>query len=51
MMPMGPKDVKVAVLCGGDSPEREVSLRSGQGVHAALLETGFSSELIEIDSY
>ncbi|KUK27393.1 MAG: D-alanine--D-alanine ligase [Acetothermia bacterium 64_32] len=51
MMPMGPKHVKVAVLCGGDSPEREVSLRSGQGVHAALLETGFSSELIEIDSY
>jgi len=43
--------VKVAVLCGGDSPEREVSLRSGKGVHAALKRKGFSVELIEIDSY
>ncbi|HIP99183.1 TPA: D-alanine--D-alanine ligase [Candidatus Bipolaricaulota bacterium] len=51
MMPMDRSLVKVAVLCGGDSPEREVSLRSGQGVHAALKRRGFSAALIEIDSY
>ena len=51
MMPMNRSLVKVAVLSGGDSPEREVSLRSGRGVHSALLRRGFSAELIEIDSY
>ncbi|MGC9529478.1 MAG: D-alanine--D-alanine ligase family protein [Candidatus Bipolaricaulaceae bacterium] len=43
--------VKVAVLCQGDSPEREVSLRSGQGVHAALVRRGHHAELLPIDSY
>ena len=31
---------KVAVLMGGDSAEREVSLNSGRAVHAALIEAG-----------
>jgi D-alanine-D-alanine ligase len=43
--------VKVAVLCGGDSLEREVSLRSGARVHEALLREGFRAELIRVDSY
>ena len=51
MMPMHKSLVKIAVLCGGDSPEREVSLRSGKGVYAALKRRGFSAELIEIESY
>lgn len=33
--------LKVAVLLGGRSPEREVSLRSGEAVYRALLEKGF----------
>lgn len=38
----------VAVLCGGDSKEREVSLRSGKGVCDALNEAGFRAELFDI---
>ena len=51
MMPMDRSLVKVAVLCGGDSPEREVSLRSGKGVHTALMRRGFAAELIQIEAY
>lgn len=50
-MPVDRAEVKVGVLCGGDSPEREVSLRSGQGVHAALNQRGFRAELIAIETY
>ncbi len=46
-----PKRLRIAVLCGGDSPEREVSLRSGRGVHRALLERGWNAELLEISGY
>ena len=38
----------VVVLCGGDSKERDVSLRSGKGVCDALNEAGFSAELFDI---
>ena len=38
----------VAVLCGGDSREREVSLRSGRAVCDALNEAGFTAELFDI---
>jgi len=38
---------KVAVLMGGDSSERDVSLRSGAGVSKALAEAGY--EVIAID--
>ncbi|MGY4707125.1 D-alanine--D-alanine ligase family protein [Candidatus Bipolaricaulota sp. J31] len=43
--------IEVAVLCGGDSPEREVSLRSGKGVHRALRARGFRAELVAISDY
>ena len=41
---------RVAVLCGGDSREREVSLRSGRAVCDALNETGFNAEYIDLHS-
>lgn len=44
-----PKRPRVAVLCGGPSAEREVSLRSGKGVHAALLRKGWDADLVAID--
>jgi D-alanine-D-alanine ligase len=37
----------VAVLCGGTSAEREVSLRSGAEVHAALLALGLNAVRID----
>ena len=39
---------KVAVLCGGDSREREVSLRSGKAVCDALNDAGFHAEFIDL---
>ena len=39
---------RVAVLCGGDSREREVSLRSGQAVCDALNEAGFTAECLDL---
>ena len=38
----------VAVLCGGNGKEREVSLNSGQAVNLALTQAGFSSTLIDL---
>ena len=35
------KDKKIAVLCGGLSSEREVSLKSGKAVHSALISNGY----------
>lgn len=37
------KDLNIGVFLGGDSPEREISLLSGEAVHAALARKGFSS--------
>lgn len=42
---------RVAVLCGGTSAEREISLRSGRGVHAALVRHGWDAELVEIETF
>ncbi len=43
-------DKKIAVLCGGLSSEREVSLRSGKNVLAALLRQGYkNAELVDVD--
>jgi D-alanine-D-alanine ligase len=39
--------MKVAVLYGGSSAEREVSLRSGQAVFDAMLELGIDASLID----
>ena len=41
---------KIAVLCGGDGREREVSLRSGKAVCDALNEAGFDAEMIDLHS-
>ena len=43
------KDAKIAVLCGGMSSEREVSLRSGKNCLAALQRTGYkNAELVDV---
>ena len=41
---------RIGVLAGGDSPERDVSLVSGNGVFKALEDAGHRVELISIDS-
>lgn len=40
------KDSKIAVLCGGMSSEREISLRSGKNVLNALLRLGYKNAQI-----
>lgn len=40
---------KVAVLYGGLSDEREVSLRTGSAMYKALKEKGYDAELIDVD--
>jgi D-alanine-D-alanine ligase len=44
---LDPSTVRVAVLYGGVSDERPVSLRSGQQVHEALDKAGFPNTLID----
>lgn len=45
-----PLDTRIAVLCGGMSNEREVSLRSGKNVFEALQRLGYkNSILIDVD--
>ncbi len=41
-------DFPVAVLCGGNSSEREISLRSGRAVYEALRNAGFPAELVDV---
>ena len=41
---------RVAVLMGGDSAEREVSLKSGRAVHAALLEAGVDAIAVDLQA-
>ena len=41
------KTKKIAVLCGGWNSEREVSLRSGEGVYQALIKLGYNAEKID----
>ena len=38
---------KIAVLYGGLSSEREISLKSGMGVHKAICDLGYESDLID----
>ena len=42
--------LKIGVVAGGISSEREISLRSGRAVHESLSKHGFSSKLIDIKS-
>ena len=37
----------IAVLYGGSSSERQISLQSGEGVHKAMKELGYESELLD----
>ena len=41
-----PFDKKIAVLCGGMSSEREVSLRSGKNCYEALLRLGYKNTVM-----
>ena len=41
---------KIIVLCGGASPEREVSLNSGSAVQSGLAEAGYDASLVDITS-
>lgn len=44
-----PKSSKIAVLCGGMSSERDVSLRSGKNVLAALKRLGYdNAEILDV---
>lgn len=44
----GRQDLRIAVLAGGTSDEREISLASGKNVVHALTEAGYGSvELID----
>ena len=43
------KDLKIAVVCGGVSTEREVSLKSGRAVFGGLIEYGYKNvELFDL---
>jgi D-alanine-D-alanine ligase len=43
------KNAKIAVLCGGMSSEREISLRSGKNVLAALQRLGYkNAEIVDV---
>lgn len=43
------KRKRIGVLMGGKSSEREISLKSGLAVHAALIRKGYLSEPIDVD--
>ena len=46
-----PLDAKIAVLCGGMSSEREVSLRSGKNVLGALQRLGYrNAKIVDVSS-
>lgn len=47
MSPLNPSATKVALLAGGNSGEREISLASGAGAYKALTEAGF--EVTQLD--
>ena len=47
MKAVNPKDIKVALLAGGSSGEREISLSSGAGAHEALLAAGFKVDCFD----
>lgn len=39
--------MRIVILCGGESPERDVSLASGSSVARALLERGHEVLLVD----
>ncbi len=42
------KQIKVAVIYGGESAEREVSLHSGRCVYEALVSKGYDAKLVDV---
>lgn len=46
-MNISPSECRVALLCGGTSGEREISLKSGEGARAALEEAGFMVDMFD----
>lgn len=46
-MAIVPSDIKVALLSGGSSGEREISLASGEGAKGALEEAGFAVTMLD----
>lgn len=44
---INPAEYKVALLCGGNSNEREISLASGEGAREALQEAGFNVVVLD----
>ena len=40
---------KIAVLYGGSSSEREISIQSGEGVYKSIIELGYIADLIDIN--
>jgi D-alanine-D-alanine ligase len=50
MSPMLQDRRSIAVLTGGDSPERAVSLLSGEHVHRALAALGYNARLVSIET-
>lgn len=42
------RPTRVAVIFGGDSAEREVSILSGRAVHAALVEAGYDAYMVDV---
>lgn len=46
-MTINPQEYKVALLAGGTSGEREISLKSGEGARGALIEAGFDVTMID----
>ncbi len=49
-MDIKPQEIRVAVLSGGSSGERDVSIESGKGVAAALREAGFCVDTLDPSS-
>ena len=47
MLEFDPRDTYVALLAGGKSGEREISLASGEGAKSALVQAGFKVETID----
>lgn len=41
------KNIKVGVICGGISSEREISLKTGEGIFMALKNCGYNAEYID----
>jgi D-alanine-D-alanine ligase len=47
MTKIDPKNCKVALLCGGKSTEREISLKSGEGAREALNDAGYKVTVLD----